>query len=110
MITFAHPWLLLLLLALPVAAWWRGRQKNQAAFVYSSVQLVKGIASLHSTNRGKVLMRMRWIALAIMIVALARPQLPLGAAKIRASGIDIVVALDLSGSMAAEDFTLHGKD
>jgi Ca-activated chloride channel homolog len=110
MITFGHPWLLLLLLVLPVAAWLRARQKTQAAFLYSSVQLVKGIASLHQTNRGKILMRMRWISLALMIIALARPQLPEGDAKIKASGIDIVVALDLSGSMAAEDFTLRGKD
>jgi Ca-activated chloride channel homolog len=99
-----------LLLVLPVAAWLRAKQKTQAAFLYSSVQLVKGIASLHQTNRGKILMRMRWISLALMIIALARPQLPEGDAKIKASGIDIVVALDLSGSMAAEDFTLRGKD
>jgi Ca-activated chloride channel family protein len=110
MITFGHPWLLLLLLALPVAAWLRARQTGQPAFLYSSVQLVKGITSLHQTNRGKILMRMRWIALGIMIIALARPQLPQGDAKIKASGIDIVIAIDLSGSMAAEDFTLHGKD
>jgi Ca-activated chloride channel family protein len=109
-ITFGHPWLLLLLLILPIAAWLRGKQKGQPAFLYSSVQLVKGIASLHQTNRGKILMRMRWFSLALMIIALARPQLPQGDSKIKASGIDIVIALDLSGSMAAEDFTLHGKD
>jgi Ca-activated chloride channel family protein len=110
MITFGHPWLLLLLLILPLAAWLRSRQNSQSAFLYSSVQLVKGIAAIHRTNRGKLLLRMRWIALAIMIIALARPQLPQGDAKIKVSGIDIVIAMDLSGSMAAEDFTLHGKD
>lgn len=110
MITFGHPWFLLLLLLLPIAAWLRSKQTATPAFLYSSVQLVKGIASLHQTNRGKILLRMRWIALAIMIIALARPQLPQGDAKIKASGIDIVIAMDLSGSMAAEDFTLHGKD
>jgi Ca-activated chloride channel family protein len=110
MITFGHPWFLLLLLLLPIAAWLRSKQTATPAFLYSSVQLVKGIASLNQTNRGKILMRMRWIALGIMIIALARPQLPQGDAKIKASGIDIVIAMDLSGSMAAEDFTLHGKD
>jgi Ca-activated chloride channel family protein len=108
--SFAHPWLLLSLLLLPVVAWLRSRQKVQPAFLYSSVQLVKGITSLHHTSRGKILLRMRYLALALLIVALARPQLPQGDSKIRASGIDIVVALDLSGSMAAEDFTLHGRD
>ena len=81
MITFGHPWLLLLLLVLPMAAWLRGKQKGQPAFLYSSVQLVKGIATLHQTNRGKILMRMRWISLALMIIALARPQLPEGDAQ-----------------------------
>lgn len=108
--SFAHPWLLLTLLVLPVAAWLRSKQTVQPAFLYSSVQLVKGITSLNHTSRGKILMRMRYLALALMIVALARPQSPQGDSKIRASGIDIVVALDLSGSMAAEDFTLHGQD
>src|SRR5436190_8973193 len=110
MITFGHPWLLLLLLILPLAAWLRGKQKGQPAFLYSSVQLVKGITSLHQTNRGKILRRMRWFSLALLMIALARPQLPEGDSKIKASGIDIVVALDLSGSMAAEDFTLKGRD
>jgi Ca-activated chloride channel homolog len=110
MMTFGHPWMFLALLIIPVVAWWRSRQKIQPAFIYSSVQLVKGITTLHQTNRGKILMRMRYLALALMIFALARPQLPEGDSKIRASGIDIVVALDLSGSMAAEDFTLHGQD
>ena len=110
MITFAHPWLLLLLLLLPIAAWLRSRQTSQPAFVYSSVQLVKGIASLNRLNRGRILLWMRWVALALMIIALARPQLPAGDAKIKASGIDIVVALDLSGSMAAEDFELRHRE
>jgi Ca-activated chloride channel family protein len=110
MMTFGHPWLLLLLLLLPLAAWWRGKSSTTPAFLYSSVQLVKGITSLNHTNRGKMLMRLRWLSLALMIIALARPQLPEGDSKIKASGIDIVVALDLSGSMAAEDFQLKGND
>lgn len=109
MISFGHPWLLLLLLMLPLAAWLRSRQSVQAAFLYSSVQLVKGIASLNQINRGKMLTRMRWLSLALFIVALSRPQLPEGDSKIKASGIDIVVALDLSGSMAAEDFEIRGE-
>jgi Ca-activated chloride channel homolog len=110
MITFAYPWLLLCLLAIPLIAWLRSRQTIQPAFLYSSVQLVKGITSLHHTSRGKILLRLRYLTLALLIVAFARPQLPEGDSKIKASGIDIVVALDLSGSMAAEDFTLHGRD
>lgn len=110
MIHFGHPWFLLALLLLPVAAWWRAKRSVTPAFLYSSVQLVKGVTSLNHTNRGRMLMRMRWLSLALLIIALARPQLPEGDSKIKASGIDIVVALDLSGSMAAEDFQLKGQD
>jgi Ca-activated chloride channel homolog len=109
MMTFAHPYLLLLLAALPVLAWLKGRRGQEAAFLYSSVQLVKGITGISRSRIGEILLRMRWLALALFIVALARPQVGEGQATVRASGIDIVVALDLSGSMASEDFELKGE-
>jgi Ca-activated chloride channel family protein len=107
--TFAHPWFLLLLPALLVLAWLRGRYGGQSAFLYSSVQLVKGITGITRSKAGAILPRMRWLALALLIIGLARPQLGEGHAKITASGIDIVVALDLSSSMASEDFELQGQ-
>lgn len=106
---FAHPWLLLLLLALPLLAWLKGRRGGQPAFLYSSVALVKGISGLSRAHTGAILLRLRWLALALFIVGLARPQLGLGEAKVRAAGIDIVVALDLSTSMMSEDFELGGQ-
>ncbi|MHC1763316.1 MAG: VWA domain-containing protein [Verrucomicrobiia bacterium] len=107
--TFADPYLLLLLLALPVLSWLKGKHGREAAFLYSSVQLVKGITGINRSRLGQILLRMRWIAMALLIVALARPQLGEGEAAVRASGIDIAVALDLSGSMASEDFELQGE-
>jgi Ca-activated chloride channel family protein len=107
--TFAHPYLLLLLLVLPVCAWLKGRQGRDAAFLYSSIQLVRGITGLSRSRAGAFLRRLRWLALALLIVAFARPQLGEGEAQVSASGIDIVVALDLSGSMASEDFHLKGQ-
>jgi Ca-activated chloride channel family protein len=44
------------------------------------------------------------IALTLMVVALARPQRGLGRDQMTTEGVDIVIALDVSGSMAAEDF------
>jgi Ca-activated chloride channel family protein len=108
-VTFAHPYLLLFLLLLPVLAWLKGRRGQESAFLYSSVQLVKGITTLNRSRAGSILAKLRWLSLALLIVAMARPQLGEGEAKIKASGIDIVVALDLSGSMASEDFELHGQ-
>ena len=107
--TFANPYLLTLLLLLPLLAWLKGKRGPQAAFVYSSIQLVKGIMGLTRSHVGQILTRMRWLALALFIVALARPQLGEGETQVVASGIDIVVAIDLSGSMAAEDFELKGE-
>lgn len=107
--TFAQPYFLLLLLLLPLLAWLKGRHGREAAFLYSSIQLVKGITSLTRSRAGSFLPKLRWLALAFFIVALARPQLGEGEAKITASGIDIVVSLDLSGSMKAPDFELWGQ-
>jgi Ca-activated chloride channel family protein len=106
---FAYPWLLLLLLLVPLVAWLKGRAGQPRAFLYSSIGLVKNIIGLNRTSVGAILLKMRWLALILLIVALARPRLGEGEAKIHASGIDIVVALDLSGSMAAEDFELKGE-
>src|SRR5260370_31889265 len=97
--SFAQPYLLGLLLLLPLLARLKGKRGQQTAFLYSSVQLVKGITGLSRSNVGAILLRLRWLSLALLIIALARPQRGEGEAKISASGIDIVIALDLSGSM-----------
>jgi len=108
-VTFAHPYLLLLLLLLPVLAWLRGKRGQRPAFLYSSVQLVRGITGITRSHAGVILLRLRWLVLALFLVGLARPQLGEGETQIRASGIDIVVALDVSSSMSSEDFTLQGQ-
>jgi Ca-activated chloride channel family protein len=110
MISFAHPWFLLLLLLLPVLGWLKGKRGQQSAFLYSSVQLIKPVADISPWNPGRVLLFLRWLSLGALIVGLARPQATHSESSIRASGIDIVMALDFSGSMAAEDegFKLHG--
>jgi Ca-activated chloride channel family protein len=107
--TFAQPWFLLLLALLPVLAWWRGKRGQQAAFLYSSVQLVKSVANLRRSRAGQFLAAMRWLTLGLFILGLARPQLIESEASVKASGVDIVVALDLSGSMESEDFELRGE-
>ncbi|MEI7940855.1 MAG: VWA domain-containing protein [Verrucomicrobiota bacterium] len=102
--TFGHPYVLLLLLLLPLLAWLKGKQGKPPAFVYSSVQLVRGILNVTRTRSGAFLAALRWLILAILIVALAQPRLTKSETRVTASGVDIVVALDMSGSMASEDF------
>ncbi|HNQ74278.1 MAG TPA: VWA domain-containing protein [Verrucomicrobiota bacterium] len=108
--TFGHPYLLLLLLLLPLAAWLKGRRGRPAAFIYSSVQLLRGMQGLTKSRAGRLLLMLRWLALALLLLALAQPRLTqFDTTRVTASGIDMVVAFDLSGSMAAEDFELRGQ-
>ncbi|MDE3066938.1 MAG: VWA domain-containing protein [Verrucomicrobiota bacterium] len=107
--TFAHPWILAVLALLPLLAWLKGRRGSPPAFLYSSLRLVEGLTRARRSRAGGFLAALRWLTLALFIVALAQPQLTKSRTTVRASGIDIVVALDLSGSMVSEDFVVDGK-
>jgi len=107
--TFDHWWFLFALLLLPLCAWLRGRRGARPAFVYSSVGLLKNVSKTSRSRAGALLHSLRWLALALFIVALARPQLTRTDTSVRASGVDIVIALDLSGSMESEDFVIKGQ-
>lgn len=104
--TLAHPWLLLLLLLLPVLAWLKGKRGRPPAFLYSSVQLVRAVLNVSRSRAGGFLSALRWLALALFIVALTQPRCTKSQTQVKASGIDIAVAIDLSGSMASEDFVV----
>jgi Ca-activated chloride channel family protein len=101
--------LLLLLLLLPPLAWLKGRRGTPPAFVYSSVQLVRAMQNISRSRAGGFLGSLRWLVLALFIVALAQPRLTKSTTEVKASGIDIVAALDLSGSMISEDFVVRGE-
>ncbi len=107
---FAHPWWLLLALILPVLVavyWSRYRRKRAGATLrYSNLGLVR--------NADRALPRRHWyrhamfglrlLALALLIVCMARPQAGQTEEEILTEGIDIVLAVDISSSMLAEDF------
>jgi Ca-activated chloride channel homolog len=106
---FAHPYLLLLLLLLPWLAWLKGKRDRLPAFLYSSVKLVEGLTKARRSRAGNFLAALRWLALALFIVALAQPRLMKSTTEVKASGIDIVCALDLSGSMNTPDYIVSGR-
>jgi len=106
--SFGHPYALLLLLLLPVVAWLKGKRGKPPAFVYSSVQLVRGILNVTRAKSGGFLAAIRWLILALCIIALSQPRLTKSETKVSASGIDIAVAIDMSGSMMSEDFEVGG--
>lgn len=108
-LTFAQPWFLLLLLAIPLLAWFRGRSGPAAALTFSSTAALRSLGKSSAARAGKFLRALLLIALAFFAVAMARPQLGKSLTQVEASGIDIMLALDVSGSMLTKDFTIGGE-
>jgi Ca-activated chloride channel family protein len=103
---FANPeflWLLLLLPAIGYYLWWR-RKKLTVTLHFSSLQIFKNIPQTFRERLRFVPLGLRLLATAIFIIAFARPQSVSDKQNISTEGIDIVLELDLSGSMLAEDF------
>ena len=101
-------WLWLLLL-IPILAILRGRKGGQPAIRFPSLQLF-GFGSRPPRSRaGRLLGLLRMLGLAALVVALARPQFGTDLAHYETSGIDIMLLVDLSGSMRAHDFEIGGE-
>lgn len=103
----ASPWFLLLLALLPLL--WRGvfQRERRSALRYPTLSTLKAISTAGAGARRIVLPALRTIALVLVVVALARPQAGSTTAKVHREGVDVVLAVDVSGSMLAEDFTLE---
>src|SRR5439155_19621903 len=93
---FARPWLLLLLLAIPLLAWLRGKSGPAAALTYSSTASLRAIWRQSAARVGKILRALLFLTLTFFVVALARPQLGKSLTQIEASGIDIMLVLAAS--------------
>ncbi len=106
---FLYPELLWLLAFLPLLALLRGRRSAAPALIFSSTSLAASMAAGRKAGPGSVVAALRFMALVLLILAVARPQLGNTTTEIEASGIDILLAVDVSGSMEALDFTLDGK-
>ncbi len=107
-LTFAQPWLLLLLLLLPLIAWLRGQRGPAAALIFSSTAILRGLGKPSAARAGKFLRALLFLSMAIFMIALARPRLGKSLTQVEASGIDIMIVLDVSGSMLIKDFTVGG--
>jgi Ca-activated chloride channel family protein len=105
MTRFAHPafFVLALLVLARIALLIRDRRARTGSFGFSSLSLVAPARGLRA-GTSAIPFALEVIALLLLIVALARPQRVVRMAANDRYGIDIVIALDASGSMAAEDF------
>lgn len=107
---FAHPWVLAFLLLLPLLAVARGRWGKAPAIEYSSLGLFGRLARARKSSAGGWLSALRFLALALFIVALARPQTVNSTDQVQESGIDMMLAIDLSPSMEALDYHKNGQE
>lgn len=103
------PWALSLLSLLPVLAWRLAGSGAVAAVRFPGVSLLKSIGRPVKTSWGRMRIGLLLLGWSLLVTALARPQLAKDLEIVKASGIDILIALDVSRSMLAEDFTIGGK-
>jgi len=102
-VSFARPWLLLLLLAVPLWWWLRARRlARHPATRLSDARPADGISTRLWVARLPVALRS--LCLGAWIVAVAGPRVGAARAEVKREGISIVLAVDLSSSMLAEDF------
>lgn len=86
------------------------RKKNTTSGLrFTSESLLLGLKSSLKIRLSRNLIFLRLAALILVVFALARPQLPISDAEIETEGIDIVLAIDSSTSMLAEDFKIKGE-
>jgi Ca-activated chloride channel family protein len=108
-IRFLQPEWLWLLALLPMVMLLRGRRGPVAAIEFSDVGLAREVARGSRARVGRWVWLLPLLAAALMIVGLARPQRAHSRTEVTANGIDIVLGLDVSGSMQALDFLVDNR-
>jgi Ca-activated chloride channel family protein len=108
-LVWAHPYVLLLLAPLALGVLLRSRRRSAPAVMFSSLEGLRGLGRSRRSGHGGFWLGLLLLGIASLVLALARPQLASVTSKINPSGIDILIALDVSRSMLAEDIHI-GRD
>ena len=103
---FEDPWFLILFLIIPYLVW---KRKEQATISYSSLEILQNIRAIQVGFLSTIPLVLRLFAISLFIMALARPQEGQKRTEILSMGVDIMLALDTSGSMKALDFIQNDK-
>jgi Ca-activated chloride channel homolog len=111
MFHFAQPWAFLLLAVIPVLVWRHVRRMRagDGSLRFASTISLEGIRTPWTVRFRHVLFGMNLCALLLGITAMARPQKGIEEEEVFTEGVDIILALDASGSMAAEDFAPRNR-
>lgn len=106
---FSDPLILLLIIVIlpPLLYFYFRRGTNQVLF--PSLETVKRLKPSFFQRYRYVVIILRSTAIVLLVIALARPQYGNEQTKVTTEGIDIVLAVDISGSMLAEDFEIGGN-
>lgn len=112
MIRFANPEFLILLVFIPILIYWYlKKNKNLSGTLkYSNLGLVKSVEKYSNKKKYRHgIFVLRLVALSILIICFARPQSGHTEEEVITEGVDIVLALDISSSMLAEDFKPNNR-
>jgi Ca-activated chloride channel family protein len=102
---FQYPWLLLLLALLPIYALLHGRIGKLAALRFPSADVARAAGAAARAAAGRLLLFLRLLTVGLFIVTLAGPRFANDRVETQASGVDIMLVLDLSWSMMALDMS-----
>lgn len=106
---FNDPVILILILFIPLYIRLKLRRQQRGAVLFSSIEQVKKLKTSLSIKLRHMPLVLRSLAIGLIIISLARPQKGIEHSKVPTEGIDVVLAIDVSTSMLAEDFSLNGK-
>lgn len=101
---FRHPVFFFLFLLLPLLRYWRQRRQLHSSLRFSTGQIAKRIAPSWRVRGSRFLTLFQIIVFSLFIISLARPEAVSREREHETKGVDIIIALDISGSMLAEDF------
>lgn len=105
---FAHPWALLLLLLIP-AYTWAARGRRTDALTFSRAALLSRFSTRGTRHLARVPGALRAVAFAATVIAVATPRTGASVVHVDAEGIAIVLVVDISSSMLAEDFAPQNR-
>jgi len=108
-ITFANPWFLLLLLVVPVLSFLKGDRGRAPSIIFSSTGALRQLGNVVQSRTGNFLTALYFLGLTLLLVALARPQTTKTISHTEASGVDIMIVIDVSESMLTEDYFIGGR-
>ncbi|MEK6645174.1 MAG: VWA domain-containing protein [Candidatus Firestonebacteria bacterium] len=101
---FAYPIYLMILLFIPVFLWFKLKYKGNAVIKYSDLNIMQKLPPTNANLKQQIIWGLRILTITLLTLALARPQAGEKSEEISTKGVDIILCMDTSTSMRAEDF------